>query len=499
MTQHLDGLTDVDIRFLAQEGRAGHAHIGWVMIGEGTPPTYEELLAHVRSRLHLVPRHRQKLAWPPVPLARPLWIDDPRFNLEYHVRHTALPAPGSMEKLRGLTARIFSQGLDLSKPLWELWLVQGLAGGRFALINKAHHALADGASGVAITTVLFDTTPEPRRVPPPRRAWLPHPEPSPAELLSASLRETVGVPLRAAQKTWETVSDPAQLRSIARAVAEGAREVASAYLEPPSATPLNVPIGTHRHVAWLRRPLSEFKAIKDALGGTINDVYVAALAGALRHWLIERGLSPEGLRLRAAVPVSLKLTDGDWRRGQRVVEWFAPLPVDCADPAERLRRVHRALRSLKSSRIAVGAQAMSDLQDFAPSDILAQASRLPFTTRLFNLVATNIPGPQLTLYLLGRRILQLGPIGSLVENCALGVVMVSYDGMLELGLTGDLDALPDLDRFAAALDRAIDVLLAAARDEAEGEAKARKRPLPDPPPASGGGRSKLKKRHGARS
>jgi len=460
MSQHLDGLTDVDIRFLAQEGRAGHAHIGWVMIGEGPPPAYAELLAHVRSRLHLVPRHRQKLAWPPLPLARPLWVDDPRFNLEYHVRHTALPSPGSLAKLRALTGRIFSQGLDLSKPLWELWLVQGLADGRFAIINKAHHALADGASGAAITSVLFDTTPEPRRVPPPERPWLPHPEPSPAELIAASARETVGVPLRAARRTWETLRDPAVARAMARAFAEGAKEVAGAYLEPPTPTPLNVPIGTHRDVVWRRRPLADFKRVKDIAGGTINDVYVAALAGALRRWLSERGLSPEGMRLRAAVPVSLKLTDGDWRRGQQVVEWFAPLPVDCADPGERLRRVHRALASLKGSRLAVEARAISGTQDFAPSDILTQASRLPFTTRLFNLVATNIPGPQHALYLLGREIQQLGPIGSLVENCALGVVMVSYNGMLEFGLTGDADALPDLDRIADALDESIAELLA---------------------------------------
>jgi diacylglycerol O-acyltransferase / wax synthase len=459
MTQHLDSLTDADIRFLDQEGTAGHAHIGWVMIGAGPPPPYPDLLEHVRSRLHLVPRHRQKLAWPPVPLARPLWVDDPRFNLDYHVRHTALPDPGSLDQLGALAGRIFSQGLDLTKPLWELWLVQGLVGGRFALINKAHHALADGASGLAITSVLFDTTPGAARVPPPDRAWVPAPEPSAAELLAASVRQTFAAPVRAARRAWEAVTDRGQAFAAARAVAAGAREIVASYLESPSPTPLNVPIGTHRHIVWRRCPLADFKSIKDILGGTVNDVYVASLSGALRRWLIDRGIRPEGLRLRAAVPVSMRARGEDWRRSQQVVEWFAPLPVDCWDPAERLRRVHGALAKLKNSHLAVGARAIAG----APSDLLAQASRLPFSIRHFNLVATNIPGPQLPLYLLDREILQIGPVGSLVEECALGVVMVSYNGMLEFGLIGDADALPDLERIAQFLDEAIDELLTTAR------------------------------------
>jgi len=463
MAQHLDGLSDADIRFLAQEGRAGHAHIGWVMIGEGPPPKYADLLAHVKARLHLVPRHRQKLAQPPLPLARPLWVDDPRFKLDYHVRHTALPPPGSLQKLRGLTGRIFSQGLDLSKPLWELWLVEGLEKGGFALIQKAHNVLADDVSGANIITVLFDPTREPRQVPAPKRAWIPHPEPTPAELLAASVRESISAPLRAAGETIDTLRDPERAMATARSVAEGARQVAGAYLSPPSPTPLNVPLGTHRGVIWRRRPLAHFKEIKDALGGTINDVYIAAVAGALRHWLEERGLRPSDLRLRAAVPITLRHRLDDGREARQIVECFAPLPVDQASPVERLRRVHTALDGLKTSRQALGARAIAALQNFGPATLLTQASRLDFSTPLFNLVTTNLPGPQFPLYLLGREILQLGPIGALVENCALGVVLVSYNGMLEFGLTGDADALPDLDEIGDALDAAVDELLAAAR------------------------------------
>lgn len=473
MAQHLDGLSDVDLRFLAQEERAGHAHIGWVMIGEGPPPNYADLLAHVKSRLHLVPRHRQKLAYPPLPLARPLWVDDPRFNLDYHVRHTALPAPGSEAKLRALTGRIFSQGLDHSKPLWELWLVQGLEQHRFALIHKAHTALADGVSGAGIISVLFDPTPEPRRLDP-ERAWIPQPEPSPSELLAASLRETVAMPLRAAGETLETLRDPDRLLATARTVAEGAREIAGAYLRPPSPTPLNVPLGTHRDIVWRRRPLAEFKQIKDSFGGTVNDVYIAAVAGALRSWLEDRGLRPRDLRLRAAVPITLRTALDDGRETNQIIECFAPLPVELDDPRERLRVVHEALSDLKTSRRALGARAIAAVQNFGPATLLTQASRLDFSTRLFNLVTTNLPGPQFPLYLLGREILQLGPIGPLVENCALGIVLVSYNGTLELGLTGDADALPDLDDIATSLDEAIDELLEAVQGKKK-DAKKEKR------------------------
>lgn len=476
MSQHLDGLTDADIRFLDQEARSGHGHIGWVVVLAGPPPSLAELLAHVEARLHLVPRHRQKLAWPPVPLARPLWVDDPHFSLEYHVHHTALPAPGSEEQLRALASHVYSQGLDRSKPLWELWLVQGLEGGRFALVHKAHHALADGVSGVPISTVLLDAERVPEPPEPPAQRWQPAPEPGAVELLAAAARDAVAAPLRSARGALQAVIDPAWIAGTARGLAQEARSLAMSYLHPPSPTPLNVPIGTRRQVVWLRRPLDEFKAIKNALGSTVNDAYIAVVAGALRRWLVGRGIRPEGLRLRAAVPVSLRSDDADWRRTQRVVEWFAPLPVDCWDPVERLRRVHRALGELKKARLAVDARTMAELRDFAPSGLLAQASRLPFSLRRFNLVVTNLPGPQSPLYALGREVLRIAPVTSLVEGCALGVVMVSYHGSIEIGLTGDADALPDLDAVAAGLEASIDELGAAAARHAAGRLRRKAAP-----------------------
>jgi len=477
--EHLDRLSAADTAFLAQEDRGMHAHIGWVMIAEGPPPAYADLLKHVRARLHLVPRYRQKIAYPLLQMARPMWIDDPRFNIEYHVRHSALPAPGSMEKLRALVGRIFSQGLDRSKPLWELWLVQGLSDNRFAIINKAHRALVDGIGGFDITTVLFDTDKHERPIDPPARAWIPRREPEPAELMAVGARELLTTPLALAQQAWDLWRDPGESYEQARQVLQGIGEVASALFDPPSPTPLNVPLGTHRRVLWKHYPLSDFKVVKNAFGATINDVYLTVVTGMLAYWLRSRGVATRGLRMRAAIPISLL---GDGQAGKnRIVECFAPLPVSSNDPVERLRIVRRALDDLKESKQALGAQAIAAVQDFAPPGLLARTSRLAFSSRLFNLVATNVPGPQFPLYLMGHQVEHIGPVGFLIDNCALMVVMVSYNGSLELGLTADADAIPDLDDLGGYADDAVKELLEAATSA---------KPTPKPKPKSRSKRAK---------
>ncbi|MBI3786311.1 MAG: wax ester/triacylglycerol synthase family O-acyltransferase [Deltaproteobacteria bacterium] len=459
--QHLDRLSPDDAAFLVEEDRGAHMHIGNVLIAEGPPPTHAEMQQHVKARLHLVPRYRQKLCYPPLQVGRPFWVDDPRFNLEYHVRHTALPAPGSFDQLRMLAGRIFSQDLDRSKPLWELWLVQGLEHNRFAIINKTHRALVGGRGSIDIATVLFDRSPRSTH-PAGARSWAPHPEPSPAELFAAGLRDAIETPAQLAAEAWEALSEPQATLASLRQVASGLTEVLAAYLDPPSPTPLNVPIGTHRRVFWTRCRLEDFSAIKDAFGTDVNDVYVAVVSGALNRWLRHRGIHSRGLRLRAAIPISFKIPRPDGGVASRIVECFAPLPVQCNDPAERLAIVHTALKDLKTSRQALGARTISTLQAFTPPALLAQVARLRFSTRLFNLVLTNIPGPQSPLYLLGRQVEQLCPIGFLLENNALMVVMASYNGMLEIGLTADPDALPDLDELGSALDDAIAELREAA-------------------------------------
>jgi len=285
---HGDRLTAVDASFLAQEGPTSHMHVGAVMIFEGPPPGYDDFITQIRSRLHLVPRYRQKLAFPPFETGRPLWIDDPSFNLEYHVRHTALPAPGSEEQLRNLAARIHSQQLDRNKPLWETWLVQGLEGNRFALLSKTHHALVDGVAGVDLATVLFDLERSPKELPHEGEPWRPEPEPSPAELAARGIKGMVRTPFELAGRAVGAASRPTETAGEALEALEGIGEIAWATMNPAPDTPLNVEIGPHRRFTFVRQELSDFKLVKDALGGTVNDVVLAIVSGALQKWLCSR-------------------------------------------------------------------------------------------------------------------------------------------------------------------------------------------------------------------
>ncbi len=464
--QHLDRLTSIDASFLHQEGRASHMHIGGVLIFEGPAPAFEDFIDHVRGRLHLVPRYRQKLATPPLETGRPLWVDDPDFNLEYHVRHTALPAPGSEEQLFLLTSRIASQQLDRSKPLWENWLVEGLDGDRFALISKTHHALVDGIAGVDLASVLFDTEPEPRGgrdevagLEP----WRPEPEPSPAGLVLAGARGVVTTTASLVTRTAVAATRPATSLHLARDVLEGLGELVWAGLNPAPETPLNVTIGPHRRYAVVRQQLADYKEVKDVLGGTVNDVVLTVVSGALAQWLRSRGVRTEGLEMRALVPVSVRTTDQRGSMGNKLTVMRGPLPVYIDEAVARLRFIRSAMDGLKESKQAVGAATLTAVNNLAPPTILAQASRLNFSTRLFNLLVTNIPGPQVPLYVLGRQLQDLFPVAFLPENHALAVAIMSYNGGLDCGLLGDFDALPDIDVVADGIEASLAELLAAAR------------------------------------
>jgi WS/DGAT/MGAT family acyltransferase len=470
--QHGDRLTAVDASFLAQEGPTSHMHVGAVMILDGPAPAYEELADHVRSRLHLVPRFRQKLAFPPLETGRPLWVDDPNFNLEYHVRDTALPAPGSEEQLRALAARVHSQALDRSKPLWEMWLVQGLEGGRFALLSKTHHALVDGVSGVDLATVLFDLQPTPAEIEHPDAPWRARRTPSGLDMAARGVRGVVGLPFDAAARAVGAVSRPSDAIAATREALEGLGEVVWAGLNPAPETPLNVEIGPHRRFMWTRHELADFKLVKNAFGGTVNDVVLAVVAGALQRWLRSRGVRTEGLELRGLVPVSIRARDEHHQLGNRLAAMRAPLPVYVEDPVARLRVVRRAMDGLKESKQAVGAEVLAGMQALAPPTILAQASRLNFSTRLFNLLVTNVPGPQFPLYVLGRQLRDLFPVAFLPKNHALAVAIMSYDGGMDFGLLADYDAMPDLNEFAQAIDDSLAELVdAAGRPQRNGKSR----------------------------
>jgi len=462
--EHLDRLTSIDASFLHQEGPESHMHIGALLLFEGPPPEFANVLDHIRGRLHLVPRYRQKLATPPLDTGRPLWIDDPSFNLEYHVRHAALPSPGSEEQLLQLAARIASQQLDRAKPLWECWLVEGLADARFALMFKTHHSLVDGISGVDLATVLFDLTPD--GPPPPEQElepWQAAPEPSPAALVVAGVRGFVTTTAEIAARAVAAASQPTRTLSAVRDVAEGIGEIVWAGLNPAPETPLNVDIGPYRRYAVVRQELSDYKLVKDALSGTVNDVVLTVVSGALARWLRSRGVRTEGLELRALVPVSIRTGDDKGELGNRLTVMRGPLPVYIDDPVARLRVVKRAMDGLKDSKQAVGAATLASVNNLAPPTVLAQASRLNFSTRLFNLLVTNVPGPQVPLYVLGRRLEDLFPVAFLPRNHALAIAIMSYNGGIDYGLLGDYDALPDIDVIAEGIDAVLAELLLAAR------------------------------------
>ncbi|MCB0867014.1 MAG: wax ester/triacylglycerol synthase family O-acyltransferase [Solirubrobacterales bacterium] len=459
---HMDRLSAIDASFLANESGTSHMHVGAITIFEGPPPAYDDLLAHIESRLHLVPRYRQKLAFPPVETGRPFWVDDPQFNLGYHVRHSALPAPGGEDELRRMGARVFSQQLDRTKPLWELWLVEGLRKKRFALISKTHHALVDGISGVDIATVLFDVKPVPEATGH-VRDWIPRPEPSTASLAARGIESAAKAPLGVVRRAAHVASSPnATLRSVQQA-AEGLGEVAWEFANPAPDMPLNVPIGPHRRFVWVRGDLAELKRIKGELGGTVNDVVLTAVAGAMRRWLRARGVRTEGLELRALVPVSIRAEDQHGELGNQIAAVRGPLPVYVEDPVSRLRTVREAMDDVKSSKKALGAEMITRFNDFAPPTLLAQASRINFSTRLFNLIVTNVPGPQFPLYVLGRELLDIFPVAFLPENHALAIAIMSYNGKIDFGLLGDYDAMEDVTLVAEGIEAEIKQLLEAAK------------------------------------
>ncbi len=443
-----DRLTGLDASFLHLEDASSHMHVAGVMIFEGDPPPYDELLEVIDRRLGLVPRYRQRLAFVPLAQGRPVWVDDPHLNLRYHVRSTALPAPGSEEQLKALAGRVFSQALDRDKPLWEIWLVDGLEGDRFAVLSKTHHALVDGVSGVDIMSVLFDTSPAPAAPADTGERWLPRPLPSAAQLLGEALVERATIPGELARSVRAVLRGPRRVVESVRDAAVGVGAMAWAGLNPAPPSPYNRPIGPHRRFTWVRVALDDVKAIKNELGGTVNDVMLATVAGALGKHLRRRGQNTNGLELKAMVPVSVRADVERGALGNRVAAMMAPLPVWCEDPVARLDIVREELKGLKSGGQAVGAQVLTQLSGFAPMTIMEQASRVAARQRFFNLVVTNVPGPQIPLYLAGKRLIDTFPMVPLAKNQALGVALLSYAGRINFGLVGDYDLMWDLDAFA---------------------------------------------------
>jgi diacylglycerol O-acyltransferase len=458
---HLDRLSSVDAGFLHMEEDGAHMHIGALGVFEGPPPSIESFRAHIDARLPRLPRYRQRVQEMPLGTGRPVWVEDEAFRLDFHVRHTALPAPGGQRELLNLVDRVVGQRLDRSKPLWELWLVEGLGDGRWALISKTHHAMVDGVSGVDLMTVLFDLEREVHDAPPP--AWTPQPTPGSVGLLTAGVQGLLRNVLELSGKGVGLARHPQDaVRSTVGAVTALA-ETAKPLVDAAPKTPLNTKPGPHRRVAIVDTSLADYKKVKAASGGaTVNDVVLTAVAGALGRFLTDRGMDTHDLELRACVPVSLRGDDKRGALGNEIAIMMAPLPVGIADPRERLTHVRAAMEHLKSSKQAEGAKVLTSLENALPPAVLARASRLGFSSRLYNLLVTNVPGPQLPIYMLGRQLEELAPLAFLAPEHTLAIGIMSYHGHVTYGLIADADAVPDLDVLARYLEEALAELVSTA-------------------------------------
>ena len=464
--RHMDRLTSFDTSFLANERSNGHMAIGAVLVCDGEPPSEDDFAAHIRSRVHHLPRLRHRLAFPPLGLGTPFWVDDPDFKLADHLSRVKLPAPGDEAAFHDLVGEILSPPLDRSRPLWQLVMVEGLEGDRFAIVYKTHHALADGFSAVDIGKLLFD--PEANPVPSREEApWDPQEPPSHTALLARALAGVWATGRRMVRWLGRAIRQPGRARKRAADGVTGVWEVASAWFKPAPKVPLNVEIGPARSFAWAEFPLAEVKLVKNALDVTVNDVILAATAGALRRWLHDREVSTDGVELKALVPVSVRTIDEEGELGNRLTAMRGPLPVGIADPVERLRAVHAGMDALKSSKQPLGAEAIWGLndwfRDFAPPVLLRPTAAINFSTRLFNLLVTNFPGPQIPFYVLGREVTGVFPVGFLARRHALAIAIVSYNGKVGFGILADSAAMPDVERLSEYLDEAVEELGAAAR------------------------------------
>jgi len=460
-------LSALDAAFLGVEDRCSHMHIGSVAtfdasaLGPGGALDLDRVRHLVEAALAIVPRYRQRVETVPL-LGHPVWVDDAFFNLHYHVRHTRLPMPGDERQLKRLAGRVVSQQLDRGKPLWENWFVEGLEGDRFAILSKLHHCMVDGVGSIELTTATMRTEPgDDPRLAEPLPPFVPRPAPSGRELLVAELGHRAGGALGFASASARALVSPRQAAQTVATTVEGVAEGVVAGIRSASPTPLNVEIGPHRRFDWTAMRLDALRAVKGRLGGTLNDVVLAVVSGAMRRYLGSRGVDVDGLDFRAMVPVSIR---GSYEgAGNRVASVVVRLPVGEADARERLARVSRETEAVKHSAQVQAARVLEDLTDWSMPALLSQSGRLVGMSQPFNLVVTNVPGPQFPLYFLGARMLQCYPLVPIFHYQALGIALFSYDGGLFWGFNADWDAVPDLHDLVTAVDEEFRVLSAAAR------------------------------------
>ena len=447
-------MSPLDATFLHLEDGVTHMHIASCARFAGPAPRYADLVELFRGKLPLVPRYRQKVRFIPGGIGRPVWVDDPHFHLDFHIRHTALPPPGNDDALRNLMGRLMSQELDRARPLWETWMVEGLADGTWALISKIHHCMVDGISGTDLMAVVLDSSAK-------RSAalvddWVPDAEPSEVDLVRGSIAETLGSPNELARWARASLRGPRKMVASVSEVLQGAAALGQ-RLRPNAPLSIEGTIGPHRRWTWARTSLADVKAIRSALGGTVNDVVLAAITNGFRELLVGRGDELDGIAVRTLVPVSVR-SAGDHTYNNQVSALIAELPVGIADPAERLQAVHVQMAGLKESHQAVAANALVNMAGFAPPMLLAVGLRTAASVmrrmpqRSVNTVTTNVPGPQHALYACGREMLEYIPFVPLSQGVRTGVAILSYNGKIAFGVTGDWDTVPDIEVLAAGIE-----------------------------------------------
>lgn len=462
----MERMSPLDASFLYIENDVTPMHIGGVAIFEGPPPTHDELVTRIEAKLALVPRNRQKVRFLPLNVGLPGWVDDPHFNIDYHVRRSGLPAPGGREELNNLVGRVMSQHLDRARPLWEMWAVEGLNNDRWAMVSKVHHCMVDGVSSIDLMSVLFDADPVASLVT--VAPWLPRPEPTAAEMLVESVMGALR-PVQWVTGLFGAVRSPQTALRTGVDTVRAFVSVADKLLPPPE-TSLTGSIGPHRRWTSAHASLADVKLVRRSLGGTINDVVLAAITRGFRDLLLSRGDLGEGRLVRTVVPVSVRAAHERGVYNNRVSAVFVDLPVGRDDPAARLAVIREQMDGIKESKGALAGQRLVELSGFAPPMLLAAGQRLAASIpqRALHTATTNVPGPQHPLYFAGRRLLESAPYVPVLGSVRIVIGIFSYDGHVYFGITGDYDSVSDIDVLRRGIESGVTELVAAAAKAASG-------------------------------
>jgi diacylglycerol O-acyltransferase / wax synthase len=454
----MDRMSPLDSGFWHLEDGHASLHIASVSVFEGPVPAYSDFVELYRGKLPLVPRQRQRMQTVPFGLGRPVWVDDRNFDITYHVRRTALPAPGGDEQLSRLVGRLMSQRLNPEKPLWEAWVVEGLEGGRWALVSKVHHSMVDGIAGMDLLSTILDTAPDATL--PPADDWTPEPEPGVVNLLGAALSDRAVATVRGTRGLGAAALRP---RETVKVIAAGVRGLAgyAGALRPIASTSLAGPLGAPRRFRWISIDVADVAQVRHALGGSMNDVVLAIVTRGFRELLLSRGELPDPHAVRCLVPVSVRKPDERGHFDNRISALLAELPVEFGEPLAGYLALAARMRQLKASHEAVAGELVTELADYVPPPALAAVLHAAFRVpqHALTTVTTNVPGPRQPLYALGRRMIANYPYVPIADRLRIGIAVTSYEGRLYFGVTADRDSVPDIDVLTTGIEDGLAELL----------------------------------------